>query len=846
MLIRLSLANLWARKRRLVGLALAVLLGTAFLSGALVLADTMNSSIGGLIRDSGAGTDVVVRNATSVTDRPGTQRGAIDAALVDRVRAVPGVAGAEPVIQGYGQVVGKDGKALTGNGPRTAGNWIPDPALTPYRLATGRAPTAPDEVVIDRGTAKQGHLKPGDRVTVLTPGPVPVTVVGVATFGDLDAFGGGSYTAFDLDGARRHVLRDPGKVGTIAVRAVPGTDQKDLAARIRQALPADVEAVPGSVATGEAVSAVEDSFLRVFRTFLTVFAAIALVVAAFSINHTFSVVAAQRTREVALMRALGASRGQALRQALIEALVIGVLASALGLVAGLGLAAGLEELFAVLGFELPARGLTFKASTAFTVLPVGILLTAFAALVPAVRGSRVAPVTALRGAGAERTELPRRRLIAGLVLLAAGLAVGIAGGGLVGLAIAAPALLAGVLLVAPAGIRAVGGPLTAPLPRLRGAPGALARGNLLRSPRRTAGAATAMLLGIAIVTLFAVFAASLKEGAGEQTRKVIAGQLVIGGSSPGGWAGGGHSPELTRRASELPGVIAATGIRNAGALVDGRGRQLLAVDSDRLDRLFDLDVKHGRVTGLGANGMAVSADTAKDRGWQVGSTAEVTFPDGARQPFTVTGLYDRTAVVGDYLIDRTAWEPHADAALDAATVLRLAPGTSTDTVEAAVERLAKDYGAPPVRDREGFVRARAAMLQTLVAVVYVLLALALVIALGGIANTLSLAAYERTRELGLLRAIGAARSQVRSALRWESTLVAVIGAASGLVVGLFLGWVAIRAIGGADTGAALPFSVPAVQLAVLVGVGALGGLAAGARPAARAARLPVLRSVATE
>ncbi|MYV99199.1 FtsX-like permease family protein [Streptomyces sp. SID3343] len=847
MLIRLSLANLWARKRRLVGLVLAVLLGTAFLSGALVLADTMSSSIGGLIRDSGAGTDVVVRNATDVADDPGSQRGGIDASLVDRVRAVPGVANAEPIVQGYGQVVGKDGKALTGNGPRVAGNWVPDPALTPYRLADGRAPTTADEVVIDRATAKQGHLKGGDRITVLTPGPVSATVVGIATFGDQDAFGGGSFTAFDLDGARQHVLRDPGRISTIAVRAADGTDQRELATRIQQALPAGTQALPGAQATGEAVDAVEDGFLSIFRTFLTVFAAIALVVAAFSINHTFSVVAAQRTREVALMRALGAGRGQVLRQALIEALVIGVLASAIGLAMGLGLAAGLKELFAGLGFELPTRGLTFKASTAYTVLPVGILVTAFAALVPAVRGSRVAPITALRGSGAEAVVLPRRRLVTGAVLLAAGIAIGVVGGGMIGMAIAAATVLSGVLLVAPAAIRALGGPLTAPLARLRGAPGALARGNLLRSPRRTAGAATAMVLGIAVVTVFSVFAASLKEGSGEQTRKVIAGQIVIGGSSPGGWAGGGHSPELTSRAAALPGVETATGIRSASALVDGHGKQLLAVESAHLDRLFDLDVTSGAVTALGANGIAISADAAKDEDLTLGSSTEITFPDGVKQAFTVTGLYDRTAVVGDYLIDRQAWEPHADTALDAAAVLRLRPGASTGTVKAAVERLAEEYGAPPVRDREGFVAARAEMLQTLVAVVYVLLALALVIALGGIANTLSLAAHERTRELGLLRAIGAARSQVRAALRWESTLTAVLGAGTGLVVGLFLGWVAIRAIGGGNTGAAaLPFAVPVGQIAILITVGALGGLLAGARPAAKAAKLPVLRALATE
>jgi len=845
MLIRLSLANLWTRRRRLVGLVLAVLLGTAFLSGSLVLADTMSSSIGGLIRDSGAGTDVVVRNATAVTDDPGTERGGIDASLVDRVRAVPGVANAEPVIQGYGQVVGKDGKALTGNGPRLAGNWVSDPALTPYRLAEGRAPAAPDEVVLDRATARQGHLRTGDRVTVLTPAPVPVTVVGVATFGDQDAFGGSSYIAFDLEGARRHVLRDPDRISTIAIRAVADVDQRELAARVQRSLPAGAQALPGSEATDEAVDAVEGDFLAMFRTFLTVFAVIALVVAAFSINHTFSVVATQRTREVALLRALGAGRGQVLRQALIEALVIGVTASVVGLAAGLGLAMGLKELFTALGVELPARGLTFKASTAYTVLPVGIVVTAFAALVPAVRGSRVAPIVALRGADAESAEPPRRRLIAGAVLLAAGVAIGIAGSGLTGLAIAAPTVLAGVVLIAPAGIRAVAGPLTAPLTRLRGTPGALARGNLLRSPRRTAGSAIAMVLGIAIVTIFAVFAASLDQGSGQQTRDVVAGEIVIGGTSPGGWAGGGHSPELTRKAAEVPGVEVAGGVGAANALVDGHSRQLLAVDSAHLDRLFDLDVTAGRANALGPNDIALSTDAAKDQGRRIGSTAEITFPDGARLTFTVVGLYERTAVVGDHLIDRQAWEPHADTALDAATVLRLAPGGSVDEVKAAVEDVARQFGAPPVRDREGFVRARGAMLKTLVAVVYVLLALALVIALGGIANTLSLAAHERTRELGLLRAIGATRAQVRSALRWESTLVATIGAVTGLVLGLFLGWAAIRALGAAGTGAALPFEIPTLQLALLIAAGTLGGLLAGARPAAKAAKTPPLRAMAT-
>ncbi|MCF2529599.1 ABC transporter permease [Yinghuangia soli] len=841
---RLTVRNLLAHKRRVAGLVIAVLLGTAFLSGALILSDTVKSSITGLIRDNGAGTDVVVRNATDVTDRPGTDRAAIPAGTADLVRKVPGVASASPVVVGYGQLVDTDGEMITGNGPRIAGNWIDDPALNPYRLTEGRAPQAADEIVVDRASAKQGGLEPGDRITVLTPEPVPVTVVGIATFGEADAFGGASYTAFDLAGALQHVARDPGLISSVSVRLAPGADQEAAAAAIQQVLPPGVQAVPGSAATQEQVDAVSDGFLAIFRTFLTVFAVIALVVAAFSINHTFSVVTAQRMREGALLRALGASRRQIRSQALGEAALIGVTASVLGLLAGAGLAAGLKAMFAAFGFAFPVEGLQFRTETALIVLPVGIVVTLVSALIPAVKASRVPPVAALRDAAVESAGVPVRRTATGAVLIAAGVVATVLADGFLLLGLGAAATVAGVLVVAPAVVRVLGSALTAPFARFGAGP-MLARGNVLRSPRRTVGAATAMVVGIAVVTVFAVFAASLKSGAEGETRDTLVGGLTLGDSSSAGWAGGGHSPELTAKAAEVPGVATAVGLQRGNLLAFGSSRDIMAADTARLGTVLDLGVEDGSVEALGTGSIAVSDTAADDHALKVGSRVPVTYPDGTKAELTVAGVYDRTTLVGDYLIDRQAWAPHSVADLDALTVLALAAGAQADQVKAAVEKVAEAYGNPPVRDRDGYVDASLAMVDQFVTIVYVLLALALLIALGGIANTLSLAAHERRRELGLLRAVGAERGQVRASLRWESAFVAALGALTGLVLGAFLAWSAVGVLAGSGD-QQVPVTVPAVQLAVLFAAGTLGGLLAGTRPAARAAKMDILRAVSVE
>ncbi|MFB9840248.1 ABC transporter permease, partial [Actinoallomurus acaciae] len=393
---RIALKGLWARRRRLAGSFTAVFLGVAFLAGALILGDTMNASIGRFFDHAYAGTDASVRGATSVSDVPTGERGTIDAGVVDLVRRAPGVAVAEPVISGSGQLLGRDGRAIAVLGPRTAGNWLTDPRLNPYHVVRGRAPRADDEVVVNRATAVQGHLRVGDTTAVLTPQRVPVRVVGIAKFGDQDAFGGTSFTAFTLEGARRYVAKAPDRVSGVSVRAVSGVSQDELVRRLRGVLPAGAEAITGRALSREGMDAVTKGFLTMFRAFLLAFAGIALLVGMLGIHNTFAISVAQRSRESALLRAVGASRRQVLASVIAEALVLGLTASVTGVFGGLGFAALLEGVFTAMGASLPVGGPVVTAGVVPVAVTAGFVVTLLSCLLPAVRASRTPPVAALR------------------------------------------------------------------------------------------------------------------------------------------------------------------------------------------------------------------------------------------------------------------------------------------------------------------------------------------------------------------------------------------------------------------------------------------------------------------
>ncbi|MFE2935468.1 ABC transporter permease [Streptomyces sp. NPDC059278] len=846
--VRLSISSLRAHKRRFAGTFVAVLLGVAFLTGTLVMGDTLRASFDTMFTDANAGTDAVVRG-TDVITVAGETRGTrqpVSTALVKRIERTPGVAAAAPDIQGAGQLIGADGKPIGGQGPPTlAGNWIDDPELNPYRLAAGRAPAAPGEVVVNRGTADRGGLRIGDTTVLRTPDPVHVRIVGLATFGGQDGMGQVTYTAMTQADAEKYLTPKPGEASTIQVRAGPGTGQRELVDALRPVLPKGVEAITGQAAAAENRDMISGAFLGLFTTLLLVFSGIVLLVATFSIHNTFAIVVAQRTRENALLRALGAARRQVVVATLVEATAVAVIASAAGLAGGIGIAAGLQALFPAVGFPFPGGSLVIGAVSLVLPLAVGVLVCLGSALLPAVRAGRTAPLAALRESAVDDSGASRTRAVTGLVLLAA--SVGAVLGGTLApslwlSAVGAVAALAAFVILGPVAATYAVRTLGAPLGRLRGVTGGLARRNALRSPRRTASTATALMIGVAVVSLFTVFGASLKATTNRTVDRFFAGDVAI--SAPAFGAGGsGLSPRLAPAVGRLPQVATAVGLGKGVAEVDGAGRALTVTDPVALGRVFDLGRVDGSLTGLGTNGIAVSATEAAERGLRPGSTVRLAFTDGARQDFTVRAVYDRPELAGDYVITRRAWAPHRAQDSDSLIAVSFAPGVSTADGKAAVAKTAAAYGDPDVQTRGEYAKSSAGAIDMMLTLVYALLALAVLIALLGIANTLTLALHERTRELGLLRAVGQTRSQLRAMVRWESVLVAAFGTAGGLLLGGFLGRVLVEVSAG-DT--AVVFDLPPLRLLAVALVGIAAGALAGLRPARRAARLDVLRAIAAQ
>ncbi|WP_369142783.1 ABC transporter permease [Streptomyces sp. R44] len=843
--LRLARSSLRAHRRRFLGTFAAVLLGVAFLTGTLVMGDTLRASFDSMFTSATRGTDAIVRSSVTVTaagEAQGT-RGPVDAALAERLARVPGVAAAAPRIEGAGQLLSADGSPVGGKGPPTlAGNWIADPALNPYRLAEGREPVAPGEAVVNRGAAKTAGLALGDTTVLRTPDPVRITVVGLATFGGADGMGQVTWTGLTRADAEKYLTARPGEATSIAVRAGPGVSQQELVAALKPALPEGVEAITGQQAAEENTEVVSGRFLDLFTTFLLVFSGVAVLVSVFTIHNTFAVLVAQRTRENALLRAIGAARRQVVTGTLAEALSVGLLASLAGVLAGIGVAAGLQALFPAIGFPFPEGDLVVSGTSLLLPLGIGLAVCAGSALLPAVRAGRTAPLAALRETDVDASGTSRRRALTGGALLAT--AVGTVLAGVLGtpslwLAAtgAALAVAAFVVLGPPAAslaVRVLGRPL-------RGVNRGLARRNALRSPARTAATATALMIGVAVVTLFTVFGASLKATMDRTVDRSFAGDVAIGAPSFGA-GGSGLSPRLAPAVAALPEVDTAVGLGSGVAEVDGRGRALTVTDPAALARTLDLGEVRGSLSGLGTDGLAVAADEAADSGLAPGRTAVLTFTDGSRHTFTVRAVYERADLAGDYLVTREAWAPHRTQDADRLVAVSFADGVGAEEGKAAVTKVADRYGHPEVQTRQEYAEASAGGIDMMLTLVYALLALAVLIALLGIANTLTLSVHERTRELGLLRAVGQTRAQLRAMVRWESVLVAAFGTVGGLILGGFLGWVLVRASGDS----AFAFAVPAARLAVVALVGLVAGAAAAWRPARRAARLEVLRAIATE
>lgn len=860
-MITMSLRNVWAHKRRLAGTVVAVLLGVAFLSGTLVLGATLDASFGDLVDEATAG-DAVVRDPTTLAgERLNTfeQTALVDGSLVDEVTGLDGVAAAAPYVEGQTALLDQEGEEVGGNGSdRLGANWVDDPDLNPYRLAAGRAPRADDEVVLNVGAADDAGLEVGDRATVQVPTPLEVTVVGLATFGDEDGLAGTTFTAFTLDAAQQHFAGGEDRLSQVLVDAEPGVSQQQLVAAIEPSLPDGVEAITGAALTDENQQDLDD-FLRPMRTLLVAFAGIALFVATFGIHNTFAIVLAQRAREIGLLRSVGAERRQVMLAVVVEALVVGLLASALGTLAGLGVAGLLMAMFASFGFALPGGGLEITGTALVVPLVAGMLATLAAAVLPARRAARVSPMAALRDAALDRTDTSRRRAVAGVAILAVGaivVLVGITTGdtappeggrlfqtlGAVALtAVGALVCLTGVVVVGPVVAGRAVGLLAAPVARLRGLGGSLARRNAMRNPRRTSATASALLVGVSVVALFTVLAASMSAALDDAVDQSFGGDLV---SAAPVFGGAGIDPEMAPAIGELDEVASAVGIGGAAARVDGDERGLTYADRDALAPVLDLDVTDGSLTGLAGDELAVAAALAEDEGWEVGSTVPVEYADGAQTRFTVGAVYDESTIVGNLLAARDEVVPHVAQPVDMAVFVDVAEGVDVDSAKTTIDPVVARYGGPDLEDRGEYASSMGRGLDTMLSIVYALLFLTVIIALLGIANTVTLSIHERRRELSILRAVGQTRRQLRRMVRDESVVISLFGTVGGLAVGGLLGWALVQAV--ASSSDVATFSVPLGQLVIILVVGTFAGAVAGIRPARRAARMNVVQGIQSE
>ncbi len=848
-MLHVTWKGLLAHKIRLATTAIAVLIGVAFMAGTLVLTATIGSTFDGLYADINAGTDVVVRGAQSVNAGFGDVRGPVPESVLATVQGVPGVRIAEGNVNGYAQYVGKDGKAV-GNPNRGAPTlgfaWSDDQSLNPLRLATGTAPTKPDDVVVDKATADKEGFAVGDRVTILTQsGSEQFTVSGIARFGNVDSPLGATLAVFTTPTAQR-VLGLPGQFSAVAAAADPGISQQELASRVQEVLPDGLEAVTGKDLTQEQQSQTRQ-IVGSFSTFLLVFAGVALFVGCFLIYNTFSIIVAQRSREMALLRAIGAARRQVLTSVLVEALITGFVASAVGVVVGMGVAVGLRSLLSAFGFGIPATGLTVEPSAVVVPILVGVLITVASAFFPARKASKVPPVAAMRSVQIDESSRSITRMILGALILGLGIlqlfiglvsrpdnALLIVGGGVV-------FTFLGVAALGPVIARPVARVIGWPIARLRHMPGVIARDNAMRNPKRTASTAAALMIGVGLVAFILIFWSSATDSIRGVVNKGFVGDFVV--QSNAGFDGG-LPPSVATQIGALPEVATVAETRNVVAAVNGNGAFMLAVNPQSFGSLADLQVKEGTLDALAENGtIAVYDQTAKDKGWVVGDTVPVTFPVSGPQQLKVVATFGEQNIGGTYLIGLPTAEANTAVQVDNSVYVKLAPGVSAEAGRKAIETVTDTYPNAQVQDKVEFADSIVGQVTSLLLFVIVLLLLAVVIALIGIANTLALSIFERTREIGLLRAVGMTRTQVRSAVRWESVIMALLGTALGLVIGLFFGWALIQALSdqGFDT-----FSVP-IPLLVLVVLVAFGaGVLAAVFPARRASNLNVLDAISSE
>jgi putative ABC transport system permease protein len=860
-MLSLVLRGFMQRKLRVLLTGIAIALGVALMAGTYVLTDTINKSFAGIFSVANRGNDVVISPTQKLGSETRSQTSPVTEQMLARVRATPGVAEAAGSIFTPGTFLDVHGKRLTtGGAPAFVASESPK-RFESFKAVHGRLPVNADEVAIDEATAKRHNLKLGEQMIVAGSAPAKrYTIVGITRFGGGESFGGAGAAILTPPEAQR-VVGLPGHFDQIDVAARAGVTAGELRDRIRALLPATVDVRTGAQQAAKDTSNLEHN-LSFIRTFLLVFAYVSLVVGAFIIFNTFSITVAQRTREFGLLRTLGASRRQILQSVIYEGLLLGVGGAVLGLLGGIALAPALNALFKAFGADLPHNGTVIETRTIVVSLLVGMIVTLLAGLAPAIRATRVPPLAAMReGVGIPPRPLPSRRVLVARFLLA--LVAVVAIGRIVGGTVVLPVLLViwGLRLVrliarvrrgnrpphyrvVPALARAIG-----VLVSWRGITGRLARENSIRQPGRTMITAAALTVGLALVAFVAVLADGTKATIDQAVTRSFAGDLIVENSQAGNNEQG--IPALVAPAlRRVHGVASVTPIAFTVGRLRGSSSNasITAVDPSTFERVYRVEWKRGSnatLLALGRNGTIVTKSYAESKHLKVGQTLSVLTPTDQRVTLTVRGIAsDNARLLGNLTINLALARSAFGQRDDALDFVSYGNGVSNAQVQPAVNRLLAS-AFPQARSRTAaqFKQDQAGQINTLLALIYVLLALSVIVSLFGIVNTLILSVYERTRELGMLRAIGTSRKQVRQMIRYESVITALIGGVFGLVIGV-VGAILVTTL--ALSGSGFVQSIPVGTLAILLVVAALAGLIAAQLPARRAARLDMLQALASE
>jgi len=851
--------GLMAHKVRFVLTGIAVILGVAFVSGTFVFTATIKSTFDDLITNIYKNTDAQVRGQEAFKNDQGfggNTRPRIPASLESVVARAPGVASVEGNVQlAYAQIEKANGKPVgkPGQGPPTLGfGWNGNEDLSPWRLVPGgQPPRTADQIVIDKGTADKGDFKVGQVATVLTnKAPKKYTITGIARFGSADNLAGASVTLFTVSEAQR-IADAPNQFDYINVKAQPGVSQDQLAQNIRSALTptTSAEVVTGHKLIQENQSDIQKA-LGFLNTFLLVFGVIALIVGGFIIYNTFNIIIAQRSKEMALLRAIGASRGQVLSSVLGESVAVGIVASAIGVVFGILLAIGLRAVFSALGASIPGSGVTIPPAAVIYGLLLGLIVTVLSSLFPALSGSRIPPVAAMRDVAIEKPLSPVRRSAVGFGLLAIGLLTlfyGLFGAGKFQIvALGMILVFAAVIVIAPLYVQAGGRAIGKPIAKLRGITAELARENVGRNPRRTASTAAALMIGVALVAFISITVASTKSSFSDQIDSQIKADYIVNSGLQNG--GAGLSPTLGQSIAALPQIETSTPVRGNTFEV-GKSVQLVVAINPAAASLFNLNLVAGSLNNITPDGLIVSKKKADSEHWTIGSQVPVTFVKTGHQLMRVEAIYGVDFLAlgggGSYLMSIPGFEQNfaGNQQLDFVVYAKLKPGVTAAQGKAAITPLLENYPTAKLQDLATYKADQLSQLNGFVVLIYILLVFAILIAAIGVINTLLLSVYERTREVGLLRAVGMARRQVRSATRWESVLIAWLGTLMGIVLGIFFGWAVVRALH--DSGIT-KFSPAIPTMIVLVVVAFLLGLFAAVLPARRAAKVDVLRAISSE